>query len=227
MSRIDATTLLRPGLLEGVSIVLAGASPSPDDVTAARASFASAARRACAELGAHVHVLAEPAPGGWLEADEDAVGIVVQDALAAAVSVELLVVDVAGMFGSAVEAAAARTALRASLDACWNVTRAVVNDAFLAHARAGRVVYLAPPDGAGEHAGAARAGVENLARTLSIEWARHGITTVAVAVGSDDEHRDGSAVEEAAVVTAYLASPAGAYFSGCVLDLSAPGTATG
>ena len=67
-----------------------------------------------------------------------------------------------------------------------------------------------------EHADAACAGLENLARTLSIEWARHGITPVTIAPGA-------SAMGEAAALVAYLASPAGAYFSGCLLDL--PGVA--
>ena len=56
-------------------------------------------------------------------------------------------------------------------------------------------------------------GLENLARTLSVEWARHGITVVTIALG------DTTAPGEAAALIAYLASPAGAYFSGCQLDL--------
>ena len=61
---------------------------------------------------------------------------------------------------------------------------------------------------------AARAGLENLARTLSIEWSRHAITTVAIAPAPDTD------AGELAALCAYLASPAGAYFSGCLL---APG----
>jgi NAD(P)-dependent dehydrogenase (short-subunit alcohol dehydrogenase family) len=99
------------------------------------------------------------------------------------------------------------------------VTRAVVNRAFLLAERSppsGRIVYLAPASDAGEHAGAARAGLENLARTLSIEWARHGITLVTIAPG------EATAAGEVAALCAYLASPAGAYFSGCLLDLRGP-----
>src|SRR5207245_2178300 len=77
----------------------------------------------------------------------------------------------------------------------------------------GRIVLLAPRPGAGPHAEAATAGIENLARTLSIEWARHSITAVAVAPGAR------TPAGELAAVTAYLLSPAGAYFSGCLLDL--------
>ena len=126
-------------------------------------------------------------------------------------SLDLLVVDGAGLF--------AQGGLRDCLDATWNVTRAVVNHAFLAgeaSSSTGRVVYLAPAPNAGEHSGAARAGLENLARTLSTEWARHGITVVTIAPG------EGTAAGEVAALCAYLASPAGAYFSGCLLDLRGP-----
>jgi NAD(P)-dependent dehydrogenase (short-subunit alcohol dehydrogenase family) len=46
-----------------------------------------------------------------------------------------------------------------------------------------------------------------------VEWARHSITVVAIAPGA------ASTAEEVAALCAYLASPAGAYFSGCLLDL--------
>jgi hypothetical protein len=92
-----------------------------------------------------------------------------------------------------------------------------VNIAFLAApvtpANPRRVVYLAPAPNAGEHAPAARAGLENLARTLSVEWARHAINVVTIAPGVH------TAAEEVAAITAYLASPAGNYFTGCLLDL--------
>ena len=103
--------------------------------------------------------------------------------------------------------------LRTCLDATWNVTRAVVNRAFLPAERGGRIIYLAPAPDAGQYADAARAGLENLSRTLSVEWARHGVTVVTIAPG------ERSTADEVAALTAYLASPASAYFSGCLLDL--------
>ena len=88
--------------------------------------------------------------------------------------------------------------------------------AFIPGGRGGRIVYLAPAPGAGAHAPAARAALENLARTLSIEWARHGITAVTIGAG------DASRASELASLAAYLGSEAGAYFSGCMLDLAGP-----
>jgi NAD(P)-dependent dehydrogenase (short-subunit alcohol dehydrogenase family) len=101
------------------------------------------------------------------------------------------------------------------LAATWNAARAAVQLAFLPGEAGGRILLVAPADGA-EHAAAATAGLENLARTLSIEWARYGITTVAVAPGEETR------AEDVAAVIAYLASPAGAYFSGCLMDLRGP-----
>ena len=139
---------------------------------------------------------------------------------------DMLVVDGLDLFAAAPAAGGdGSAALRVCMDGAWNATRAVVNLAFLpegpggegaSSARGGRVVYLAPPPSAGEYANAARAGLENLARTLSVEWARHRITLVTIALG------DATAPGEAAALTAYLASPAGAYFSGCQLDLRRP-----
>jgi hypothetical protein len=73
-------------------------------------------------------------------------------------------------------------------------------------------VYLAAPAGY-DGAGALRAALENLARTLSTEWARHQLTTVTLAPAAE------GAADEVAALVAYLASPAGAYFSGCVLEV--------
>lgn len=217
----ETTGLLRPGLLAGVSVLVAGAAESASvSRTAGAAESADtkglldhgvAVSAVCMELGARVSVCAADA-----FADEAALEGTVGAALAEVGSLDLLVVDGAGLFTGGEDA---RVALGACLDATWNVTRAVANLAFLADEAGptgGRVVYLAPPPGAGPHAEAARAGLENLARTLSIEWARHGVTLVAIAPG------EATAASEVAALCAYLASPAGAYFSGCLLDLRGP-----
>jgi NAD(P)-dependent dehydrogenase (short-subunit alcohol dehydrogenase family) len=217
---IDASKLLRPRLLDGVSIVLAGAS---GDRRAASAGLAAAVSAVCSGLGARVSDCSLDG-GAPLDLDEAAIERAVDRALAGAGGVELLVVDGAGLFASVPGdgPADARVALSACLDASWNVTRAVANGAFLPGASGGRIVYLAPPADAGTHACAAVAGLENLARTLSIEWARHGITAVAIAPGAG---AGAGMAHEVAALTAYLASPAGAYFSGCLLDLRGAGGA--
>jgi NAD(P)-dependent dehydrogenase (short-subunit alcohol dehydrogenase family) len=201
MTPTNATELLRPGLLEGVALLVAG-PPAPTG------SHGEAVAQAFSALGARVAACVPDAE------EEPVVDSAVAQALADLGSIDVLAVDGAGLFAHG----GAASALRACMDAAWNVTRAVANLAFLsapAPELVRRILYLAPSSDAGEYAGAARAGLENLARTLSVEWARHGITVVSIAPASD------TPVEEVAAVAAYLASPAGAYFSGCLLDMHA------
>jgi NAD(P)-dependent dehydrogenase (short-subunit alcohol dehydrogenase family) len=187
--------------------------------------LAEAVSAACVALGAGV------SSSYWSASAEESAF----DSEAAAVSggIDLMAVDGASLFALGLaDGGDGHRALRVCVDTAWNVTRAVVSGVFLPTAagegepsaeasepparRGGRIVYLTPSPDAGEYADAARAGLENLARTLSIEWARHGITTVTIAPGA------GTSAGEVAALTAYLASPAGAYFSGCLLDLRGP-----
>jgi NAD(P)-dependent dehydrogenase (short-subunit alcohol dehydrogenase family) len=107
--------------------------------------------------------------------------------------------------------------LAAGLEGAWNAARAVAN-AVWRPGEGGKLVLLGPRPRDGAHAGALAAALENTARTLSIEWARYAIRSTAVLPG------DATAEDEVATLIAYLASPAGDYFSGCAFSLSA-GTA--
>jgi NAD(P)-dependent dehydrogenase (short-subunit alcohol dehydrogenase family) len=153
--------VLRPGVLTGVRMTVAGAG----------------------ELGSAVaeRMRALGAAGG------DQVDVLVWDGAAAFAS------------ASGVEA------VRAALDGAWLAIQPVASHPML-------ILLLAPPP-ADAHAEAARAGLENLARTLSIEWARLGIRPVAIHPGV------ATPAEEVAELAAFLASPAGAYYSGCRFDL--------
>lgn len=93
------------------------------------------------------------------------------------------------------------------LSGIWGAVRALATEAFIPKGE-GRVVMVAP-----RHDRASAAALENLARTLSVEWARFGITTVAVVPSATTSDH------ELAQLVAFLCSPAGAYFSGCRLDL--------
>jgi hypothetical protein len=95
---------------------------------------------------------------------------------------------------------------QAALDEAWDAIRAHM----FPPDDQGLIVLIAPPPG-DAHAAAARAGLENLARTLSIEWARYAIRPVAILPGEDP-----SAVPE---LVAFLASKAGAYYAGCAFTL--------
>jgi len=215
MAHTRATELLRPGLLEGVRIVVAQAS-APDAVEQAghgEEAAAMAVRGACEALGAKSCACVIAAA----DAQETAVEEAVERALEQMGGADLLFLDGAALFARACEQREPRDALAACLEGAWIITRAVANRAFIEAGGGGRIVYLAPRRSAGTHADAAGAGLENLARTLSIEWARHGITPVAIAPGA------ATTSGEVAALTAYLASPAGAYFSGCLMDLGRGG----
>lgn len=224
MTSFAASQLLAENVLDGVSILLACAgTPSADadpdagpDAGAppdpAANALADAVEAACTGLGARVDRSRLPSLGSP-ELDEAAIDADVAAALERLGAIDMLIVDAAGLF---VAAPAPRAALLAPLQSAWSVTRAVANAAFIERGRGGRIALLAPAPGAGAHADAAGAGLENLARTLSIEWARYAITPVAIAPGAH------TPPEQTAALTAYLASPAGAYFSGCLLDLRGP-----
>lgn len=156
------TEVLRSGLLEGVRVMVTGAGPLGEAVTA---RF-------------------------------EALG-----AVSGSEAVDVLVWDGAAAFA----AAAGVEAVCAALDGAWLAIQPVAQNPML-------ILLLAPPPG-DAHAEAARAGLENLARTLSIEWARLGIRPVAVHPGV------ATSAGEVAELAAFLASPAGAYYSGCRFDL--------
>jgi citronellol/citronellal dehydrogenase len=182
--------VLRPGVLEGLTICVAGDG--------------AAERERAAALGARVVTV-----DGDL-ADEDAVGL----AVGALGHIDVLVVDAASAFA---DAGGGMAGLRSAVDDGWNVVRAVVNASWIpaegetgdGAPGGGKVVFLAPVADAGEHANAVGAALENAARTLSVEWARFGVRITAI------RPREGAADDERAELVAFLASPAGDYFTGC------------
>ena len=129
-----------------------------------------------------------------------------------------------------------RAVHRLAVDAVWDLTRAVAERSMIPN-ESGVVVFIgfSPRRGmAGmAHAAAARAAIENLAGSLALEWSRHGIRTVCVALGNiATEGLDGygpervaewerevplgrlGTPEEAAALIAFLASAGGAYVTG-------------
>jgi citronellol/citronellal dehydrogenase len=135
-----------------------------------------------------------------------------------------------------------RTVIGLNVEGTWLMTHTVATRAMM-DGQGGKVVNvtLSPHNGLPgmAHSSAARAAVENLTRVLAIEWARFGIRLTALAAGhfatetlmtkypkpvvegvagTVPLQRLGTA-EEFAWLVAYLASPAGDYFSGAVLTI--------
>ncbi len=175
----------RDGLLAGRTVALAG----------------DPARLAA--LGAAVAVAADP----WA-LDEAGADAWAADLVGRHGRLDGLVLDAGEPFGPGGGDALART-----LDATWRLVRAVASAAMIPEAGGGAIVLVGPRPGAGPHAEAARAALENLARTLSVEWARFGLRATMIAPG------DGTTAAEVEDLVAWLLSPAGDYVSGCRLAL--------
>jgi citronellol/citronellal dehydrogenase len=136
-----------------------------------------------------------------------------------------------------------RTVIRLNVEGTWLMTHAVATKAMIPGAAGGKIVNvtLSPHNGLPgmAHSSAARAAVENLTRVLSIEWSRFGIKLTALAAGQFGtetlrtkypqavvEHLEQTiplgrlgTEEEFAWAVAYLASPAGDFYSGGVITM--------
>ena len=179
-------TVLRAELLEGRAIALAG--PAPDGL--ARALLALGARVEILEVRSHDD---EDAVGAWARQHEP---------------LHAVVYDAGPSFGNG-----GPEALTGTLQAAWLAVREVAVGALIQGADPGKIVLLAPRPDAGPYAQAAAAALESLARTLSVEWARYGVTSVVVVSAAGAEE------PRLTELVAFLCSPAGEYLSGCRLEL--------
>jgi citronellol/citronellal dehydrogenase len=129
-----------------------------------------------------------------------------------------------------------RAVHRLAVDAVWDLTRTVATRSMIPNSE-GVVVFIgfSPRRGMTDfaHAASARAAVENLAGSLALEWGKHGIRTVHVALGNiATEALDGYGAdrvaewerevplgrlgtpEEAGALIAFLVSSGAAYITG-------------
>jgi NAD(P)-dependent dehydrogenase (short-subunit alcohol dehydrogenase family) len=105
------------------------------------------------------------------------------------------------------------TAITGPLADAWRAIHAVAVEALIPDGAGGRIVLIGPARANPAATPPVTAGLENLARTLSVEWARFGITAVCLDPGPDS----GSA--QVAELAAFVLSRAGGYLSGCRLRL--------
>ncbi|HLK40347.1 MAG TPA: SDR family oxidoreductase, partial [Polyangiaceae bacterium] len=160
----------------------------------------------------------------------------VRDALG---EVSVLVNNAGGQFPTTAETLSPRgwdAVIRNNLNGTFYMTRQVAVSSMIP-TRRGRIVNVIANVARGfpgmVHTGAARAGVENMTKTLSVEWARHGIGVNSVAPGTiqstGTERYPAELVEmsrqqtpmkrlgtpeEVAELCAYLASEAASFVTG-------------
>jgi citronellol/citronellal dehydrogenase len=104
--------------------------------------------------------------------------------------VDVLVNNAGGQFPSPAQHISPKgweAVVRNNLNGTFYVTREVATAAMIPQKR-GRIVSITAQVARGfpgmSHTGAARAGIENLTRSLAVEWAAHGIRVNAVAPGT-------------------------------------------
>jgi citronellol/citronellal dehydrogenase len=178
--------------------------------------------------------------------EEDQVGALVDAVLAEHGRIDLLVNNAGGQFLTPAEDITPkgfRTVIRLNVEGTWLMTHAVATKAMIPSGSGGKIVNvtISPHNGLPgmAHSSAARAAVENLTRVLSIEWSRFGIKLNSIAAGQFGtetlrtkyphavvEHLEQTiplgrlgTEDEFAWAVAYLASPAGDFYSGSILTI--------
>jgi len=253
MSDSSHSRVFAPGLLEGQVCVVSGAGSGLGRETALELARLGAVVIGCGrreEPLAETAELASELAGSFehetLDIREEApVGRFFDGVLERHQRIDVLVNNAGGQFLSPAEAITPkgfRTVMDLNVQGTWLMTHAAATKAFIPQG-GGKVlsVTLSPHNGMPGmvHSGAARAAVENMMRTLAIEWARFGIKTCALAAGQfatetlltkypqvvvDNLERSipvgrAGRPEELAWLVAYLASPAGDFFSGTTITI--------
>ncbi len=248
----DSKPVLNEGVLAGKVAIVSGAGSGIGRATALEFARLGAKVVICGRRIEPLEQTAAMCGPGLIDPvvcdirEEDQVDALVDGALARHGQVDILVNNAGGQFLSPAEDISPkgfRTVVRLNLEGTWLMTHAVATRAFIPSGRGGKVVSITLTPHTGltgmAHSSAARAGVENLMKVLSIEWARFGIDLVAVAPGVVNtdtfqtkypkEFRDhytqnllaGKPVEpeDIAQTVAFVVSPAGRAISGSVINV--------
>jgi len=253
MSESAHSRIFREGLLDGQVCLVSGAGSGLGRETALELACLGADVVGCGrreEPLAETAELAQGLAGSFSHAaldirDEEAIEPFFDRLLERHGRLDVLVNNAGGQFLAPAESISPkgfRTVIELNVQGTWLMTHAAATKAFIPQG-GGKVlsVTLSPHNGMPGmvHSGAARAAVENMMRTLAVEWARFGIKTCALAAGQfatetlltkypqvvvDNLERSipigrAGRAEEMAWLVAYLASPAGDFFSGTTITL--------
>lgn len=248
----ERSRLFVPDLLAGQVAIVTGGGSGIGRETALELARCGARVAICGRREEPLLETAALDPHGLIEThvcdvrEEEQVDAMVEAVLERHRQIDVLVNNAGGQFMAPAESITPkgfRTVIRLNVEGTWLMTHAVATKAMIPSGRGGKVlsVTLSPHNGMPgmAHSGAARAAVENLMRTLSIEWARFGIRLLAIAPGQFATQtlltkypkaiveriadtiplqRLGSE-QEMAWLIAYLTSPAGDFISGTVITI--------
>jgi citronellol/citronellal dehydrogenase len=253
MAESSRSQVFREGLLDGRVAVVSGAGTGLGRETALELLRLGATVVGCGrrpEPLAETAALADGLPGAFEHEvldirEEERVDAFFDRLLERHEGLDVLINNAGGQFLSPAEEISPkgfRTVVELNVTGTWLMSHAAATKAFIPGG-GGKIlsITLSPHNGMPGmvHSGAARAAVENMMRTLAIEWSRFGITTCAIAAGqfatetmltkyprevvanvarSIPLGRTGRP-EEVAWLLAYLASPAGDFYSGTTITL--------
>jgi citronellol/citronellal dehydrogenase len=253
MAETSHSQVFRDGLLDGLVCAVSGAGSGLGRESALELARLGAVVVGCGRRSEPLAETAELAKGlaGSFEfepldiREEEPVGRFFDGLLERHSRLDVLLNNAGGQFLAPAESISAkgfRTVIDLNVTGTWLMTHAAATRAFIPQG-GGKVisVTLSPHNGmpAMVHSGAARAAVENMMRTLAVEWSRFGIKTCSLAAGqfatdtflnkypqeilthvarSIPLGRTGRA-EEMAWLVAYLASPAGDFISGTTITI--------
>jgi citronellol/citronellal dehydrogenase len=225
IGRASARELLQAG----AHVVLA--SRSPDHLQPAEAELGALGR---GQVMAHPCDIREP----------ESVAQLVKAVLERFGQIDILINNAGGQFPSPAAGISPKgwdAVVRNNLNGTFNMTREVAVEAMIPRRR-GAIVNVIANFSRGfpgmAHTGAARAGVDNLTKTLAVEWSPYDVRVNAVAPGIIDsqgilkyptdlversrrrtpQKRLGT-VEEVAHAVLYLASPASLFVTGATLNI--------
>ncbi|MCA9626112.1 MAG: SDR family oxidoreductase [Myxococcales bacterium] len=186
------------GLFEGQVVIVTGGGTGIGLATARELAYLGATVAICSRKQENIDAGLEalrgygPEPIGGIAdvRDPDSCEAFVKQVVEQAGRVDVLVNNAGGQFPCPAEQLSSRgfeAVIRNNLIGLFSMTHAVANGAMIP-AKRGRIVNVIADIYRGfpgmVHTGAARAGVDNMTKTLAVEWAHHGIRVNACAPGT-------------------------------------------